>query len=283
MKRRVWASLLLWLALAASLTGQSFVVGVGTNSTTWAPCNASYDHGWSRMIYSRSELVGAGLESIPMVIERIGFYLVDTPPPRDMYGQTIELRNTFRGSVLDPEDDTNIWTTGYYGNVYFHSSGWKMVELSTPLTLNTGDHLEVRWTNNMIYGGFPINGLYFSCTETDVYMTQYDHWDGYSHTPNPHNTYFRPDICFEGYYDIDTLDPPDLTLWDDGWLSWNPVLNATWYHIYAGEDPEGWFFLQDTISETWWYDWDFPQERRFYLVVSSNDAPNKRLNIIRKR
>lgn len=67
-----------------------------------------------------------------------------------------------------------------------------------------------------------------------------------------------------------SLEVPQVNISDDGVLSWNPVLTATSYNIYASSDPQTGFSLIANTGNTIWQDDSFPLEKRFYRVTAYN-------------
>ena len=118
-------------------------IGDGTETEYYVPFNGNYDYGWSKIIYTKSE-IGA-----PITITKIAFNV--SKPAGYSYAvndQSIYIGHTtdasFDGDVSKPDPST--LTEVYNGSITWES-GWTIITLDTSFSYNNVDNLLIYYEN----------------------------------------------------------------------------------------------------------------------------------------
>jgi subtilase family serine protease len=173
-----------------SSTQPDFIeIGDGTETEYYVPFHGNWDYGWSKIIYTKSE-IGA-----PITITKIAFNV--SKPAGYSYAvndQSIYMGHTtdasFDGDVSKPDPST--LTEVYDGSITWES-GWTIITLDTSFPYNNVDNLLIYYENRD--GSYESNQpLWYRTLTLPDYRSVYNNADGSFPTGDGSQVRFIPNI-----------------------------------------------------------------------------------------
>jgi hypothetical protein len=189
--------LFIFTSFVLCLMATAFTIGAGTYSTYNTPINAFYDYSWSRSIYTRAEINAAGLNSAQNIVS-LAIQVNETPSNFLMENQFIYMRHTTATAETAPYSGTTGFTLVYSGPILFITTGWKIIDLTSPFAWNNTDNIEILWES---YDG--------------SYQMQYPAFLHHT-TTGSLTVYVRQDFSFPLVDGFLTTDRPNLMLYSAG-------------------------------------------------------------------
>lgn len=190
--KRITLSLLLLLMLSSLLFAGDFVIGSGSSTQNYVPFYGYKDYGWSKFIYTSSNMTNAGFTGTT-TIKRIAFQVGNAVSDYVMEDQHIYMAvsyNSNYGTTAVGFPNVNNYTEVFSGNITWNGPGWVEIALDTPYNYDSTWGLEIVWTNydGSKQAGYP-KFRYTSASNTCVYKyndTSFPTTSGtrYSNRPN---------------------------------------------------------------------------------------------------
>ena len=161
-------------------------IGTGTSTEYYVPFRGNYDFGWSKVIYTQSE-IGEVIN-----ITKIAFNVSSEPSSYTVDNQRIYMSHTSDSTFADgSKPDPSTMTEVYNGSITWDGSGWHEILLSTNFSYCNIDNLLIYYENRDGSGasGHPY-WYYTSHTDRAVYKYQDSNFPDTSGT----KTYRVPNI-----------------------------------------------------------------------------------------
>jgi parallel beta-helix repeat protein len=162
-------TVLLLTAFTASVASAECIeIGTGTGTERYVPFNGYYDYGWSKIIYTQSEL------NNPCVINKIAFNVSNTPSSYTVDNQKIYMAHTTESQFSsNAKPDPSDMTLVYDGSITWDGSGWHNITLDSTFSYNNVDNLLIYYENRDGSGasGYPY-WYYTSKTNRAAYKYQ---------------------------------------------------------------------------------------------------------------
>ena len=132
-------------------------IGTGTSEGWRVPFYGSYDYGWSKIIYTQSEIGEA------ITINKIAFDVSNTPSSYTTNDQRIYMAHTTdstfaNGNKPDPATMTEVYT----GSITWDGSGWHIITLDTAFSYGNVDNLLIYYENRDGSGAYGYPKWYYT-------------------------------------------------------------------------------------------------------------------------
>ncbi len=160
------------LLCAATLSAGDYIIGTGTSTTKYVPVYGYSNYGWSKFIYTASDVIGAGYDG-SQPIESISFFVDTETSDYVMDNQQVYMGYNYVDAVNTSYLNTDYYSLVYNGSVSWEGPGWVEITLDTPFAYNpsNGWALEIIWENRA--GSRLAGPPYFRTTSTDYYSCAY--------------------------------------------------------------------------------------------------------------
>ncbi|MDD4309333.1 MAG: hypothetical protein PHO32_03055 [Candidatus Cloacimonetes bacterium] len=185
----------LLLLCSSMLLAGDYLIGSGTSTQNKVPVYGYNNYGWSKFLYTSSELSSAGLVT-DTLLTRMAFQVSSTTANYAMDNQKIYIRTFYDssyGSSAVNYPGTSGFTNVYNGSITWNGPGWVEIEFQTPYHYYYGYGLEILWENRdgSKIGG-PPSFYYTSLSNSCVYKNQ----DASFPTANGARGNYHPNIWF---------------------------------------------------------------------------------------
>ena len=136
-------ALLFFATFTASVASAECIeIGTGTGTERYVPFNGYYGYGWSKIIYTQSEL------NNPCVINKIAFHVSNNPSSYTVDNQKIYMAHTTDNTFADgSRPDPSTMTLVYDGSITWDGSGWHNITLDSTFSYNNVDNLLIYYEN----------------------------------------------------------------------------------------------------------------------------------------
>ena len=170
-----------------AVAGETYIeIGTGTSTESYVPFYGYYDYGWSKIIYTQSEIGKA------ITINKIAFHVSKSAPySYTVNDQRIYMNHTTDSTFADgSKPDPSTMTEVYNGTITW-VDGWTVITLSTPFTYNNVDNLLIYYENRdgSYASGYP---YWYYTSQTD--RAAYKYQDGSFPTTSGSLTYRVPNL-----------------------------------------------------------------------------------------
>ena len=117
-------------------------IGTGTGDEKYVPFYGFYDYGWSKIIYTQSEIGEA------ITIDKIAFDVSNDPSSYTTDDQRIYMAHTTDSTFADgSKPDPSTMNEVYTGSITWDGSGWHEITLGTSFTYTNADNLLIYYEN----------------------------------------------------------------------------------------------------------------------------------------
>jgi len=187
---------LLLIFIVGLMTGEVYTIGTGNFYQGLLPYDGSQGYGWSKIIYTASELNDAGLPA--GLIAGIGLYVHNTPVSEPVYNQQLYLRNTVTdvyGVNNNLLPDASAFQNVFSARYIWSGLTWNHLMFNSPFLWDGSSNIEILWRN---HDGFATNQPPIFRSTTTLETMSVGTNDYYSFPSNfAGSTFlFRPDIQF---------------------------------------------------------------------------------------
>lgn len=150
------------------------IIGTGTSDIGYTPTYGYYDYGWSKLVYTASEIGTSG------IIDSLSFKPGNSPVNFLMTDQKVFIASIPDSVFADNTmPDTSVMTAVFDGSVTWNGNNFQGIKLTTPFYYNGTDHLLIYWLNRdgTSASGYP--EFTYTSTSPD-YQAAYKYSDTYS-------------------------------------------------------------------------------------------------------
>lgn len=245
MKKQVVIAFLMLCAIV-SLSAADYIIGTSTSNQNYVPLYGYNDYGWSKFLFSASEMQAAGFTTT-QDITRISFYVHNALEDYITEDQRVYMRYFYDSSYSSTSlayPGTSSFTNVYTGTVNWAGPGWVEIVFSNPFSYNPSWGLEILWENR---DGSKLAGppKFRTTSSGSNYTAVYKYANNSFPTTNgTRSRDHRPNIRFS----TPTLEPPspaiplhpvdaaeDIAI--NSKLSWNHTGGSpTGYRLWLGTD-----------------------------------------------
>ncbi|HPF01401.1 MAG TPA: hypothetical protein PKY63_12100, partial [Bacteroidales bacterium] len=118
------------------------IIGTGTSDYGYTPTYGSYNYGWSKLLYTASEIGTSG------IIDSLSFKPGNSPANFLMTDQKVFIASIPDSVFADGAmPDTSVMTAVFEGSVTWNGNNFHGIKLTTPFYYNGTDHLLIYWLN----------------------------------------------------------------------------------------------------------------------------------------
>ncbi len=145
---------ILFLLLAVSLLSSllfagDFKIGTGTSTQNYVPLYGYNNYGWSKTIYTSSELAAAGMSgtvTINKIAFQLGNVIQNYVTDNQIVYMGINYNDTYASTAAGYQNPTS-YTKVFEGPITWNGPGWVEITLDTPYNCNSAYNLELLWEN----------------------------------------------------------------------------------------------------------------------------------------
>lgn len=186
----------MFLLIIGYATGEVYTIGNGTSIQSNLPYDGTTSYGWSKVLYTASELSASGLPA--GLIAGIGYQLAFAGNPSVVYNQQIYIRNTTASAYL--HSDLSLPNVSGFQNIYsgsysWSSSSWNNITFTSPFLWDGVSSIEILWENRDGYGTTNPPQFYSSATSYAMGVMKHSSFTFPSDLPGEF-CYYRPNIQF---------------------------------------------------------------------------------------
>lgn len=158
MQKSLYLLLALFLVFG-HLCANDFIIGTGTSTENYVPVSGGTNYGWSKFLYTASEMQAAGFTGTQS-ITRISFQISAEVNNYVMNNQGIYMRASYDAQYASTSNGypgTAGFVQVYSGDVNWDGLGWVEIVLDTPYSYNSNWGIEILWENwdGTSASGFP--------------------------------------------------------------------------------------------------------------------------------
>lgn len=186
----------MFLLIIGYATGEVYTIGNGTSIQSNLPYNGTTSYGWSKVLYTASELSASGLPA--GLIAGIGYQLAFSGNPSVVYNQQIYIRNTTASAYLHSDlslPNVSGFQYIYSGSYSWSSSSWNNITFTSPFLWDGVSSIEILWENRDGYGTTNPPQFYSSATSYAMGVMKHSSFTFPSDLPGEF-CYYRPNIQF---------------------------------------------------------------------------------------
>jgi hypothetical protein len=135
--------LLLLVMLIGILAADVYTIGTGTSTQSYIPFYGLYDYGWTKTIYTATELTAVGLTNGP--IDGIGYEVGNSPTNYVAVDQRGFIRHTTATELDNTYPDNTQNQSVFQGDYTWNGPGWHHIMINQPFVWNGTDNIEILW------------------------------------------------------------------------------------------------------------------------------------------